>query len=282
MPLMGKKIILALVVVGASGCSWMAPEVVGLRPRIDSIDLQGVNLAFDIDVKNPYFTAIKAPRFRYALAIEGSEFISDQSKKGINLPGREVGTATLPVRVGYLDLWNSFRNLAGANKADFGLSGALQFDVAGREFELPFSHEGTMPIFQAPKLSVVEFKKPEVTMGGAAIDLAADISNPNIFGIGVDDLGYVLQMGDIQIGGLTVSSLREIAAGGTGRLNFTGKISAWDAIQGVLSGAKVGSVSLLPSGKVKTPYGDVVLPWGSKRAASRGAGGGSSGAFVIK
>lgn len=278
MQVFGKRILLALAVVLASGCSWMRPEIVGMRPRIDGIDLQGVNLVFDIDVKNHYFSAIKAPRFRYALAIEGAEFISAESDTGINLPGREVGTATLPVRVGYLDLWNAFRNLAGANKADYGLSGALLFNAAGREFELPFAHEGTMPIFQAPKLSVVDFKKPEITMGGAAIDLAADISNPNIFSIGVDDLGYVLQLGDIQVGGLTVSSLREIAAGETGRLNFSGKISAWDAISGLLGGGKIGAVSLLPSGKVKTPYGDVALPWGAPRATGRGSGG----AFVIK
>jgi len=66
------------------GAAFRKPEVRGVHPRITGIDFTGVTLAFDVDVYNPNFFAIRSPRLRYAFNVEGSsvrsgDYIPNQS-----------------------------------------------------------------------------------------------------------------------------------------------------------------------------------------------------------
>src|SRR5690606_4634318 len=146
--------------------------------------LEGVNMAFDLDVKNPYPVAIKSPKFKYSLAVEGNPLATEQIAEGLNLPARKTGVATLPVRVGYQDLFNIMGGLRGANKANYKIDGSFLVDALGKDFELPFGHEGIMPILQPPKFSAVNMKQPEVSLSGAKIAVDANVLNPNIFAVG--------------------------------------------------------------------------------------------------
>jgi LEA14-like dessication related protein len=247
----------------AMGCQYlpagMKPEIVGLTPRITGIDLAGVNMAFDMDVKNPYPVAIRAPKFKYNLAVEGLALASEQIVEGVDLPARKVGVASLPVRVGYQDLFRVMSNLRDANQAGYELEGAFLLAAAGQDFELPFAHNGTMPILQPPKFSAMNFKTPQVTATGAKVALDANVLNPNIFTVGFRNLGYSLQIGDIPVGNLVVSTLEQLQAGGSGQMSFGGQVSALDAVRGLASGGNLGAISIVPRGEIETPYGPVKL-----------------------
>lgn len=249
--------------IASTGCAYLPsnlqPEIVGVNPRITGIDLQGVNMAFDLDVKNPYPVAIKSPKFKYSLAVEGTPLASEQTAEGVDLPARKTGTASLPVRVGYQDLFNIVGGMRGANKANYAIDGAFLIDAVGKNFELPFGHEGILPILQPPKFSAVNMKQPEVSLSGAKIAMDANVSNPNIFAVGFQNLGYALQIGDIPVGDLAVSTLDKLAAESSGQMSFGGQVSAWDAARGVLGGGKLGEIKIVPRGEIQTPYGPVKL-----------------------
>jgi LEA14-like dessication related protein len=246
-----------------TGCEYLPaglqPEILGVTPRITGIDLGGVNLAFDMDVRNPYPMPIRAPRFKYNLAVEGMPLASEQVVEGLDLPAGRVGVASLPVRVGYQDLFRVMNNLRNANQAGYELDGAFLLAAAGRDFELPFAHGGTLPILQPPKFSAINFKTPQVTASGARIALDANVMNPNVFAVGFRNLGYSLQIGDIPVGDLVISTLDQLQAGESGQMSFGGQVTTWDAIKGVSSSARLGAVRLLPRGSIDTPYGPVQL-----------------------
>jgi LEA14-like dessication related protein len=258
------RTLVVLGVVAASwGCAYLPtdarPEILGVTPKITGIDLQGVNMAFDLNVRNPYPVAIKSPKFKYSFAVEGTPLATEQIAEGFNLPARKTGIATLPVRVGYQDLFNIMGGLRGANKANYKIDGAFLIDALGEAFELPFGHEGIMPILQPPDFSAVSMKQPEVSLSGAKVAVDANVTNPNIFAIGFKNLGYTMQIGDIPVGDLAISTLEQLAAESSGRMSFGGQVSAWDAARGVLSGGKLGEIKIMPRGEIETPYGPVKL-----------------------
>jgi LEA14-like dessication related protein len=246
----------------AEGCATLdivkRPEVQAIRPRISGIDFQGVDLAFDVEVSNPYPVPIRTPAFRYGLDIEGTEFLSSKQSAKVDLPALRTGTVTLPVRLPYADLWRAFANLVDVPEARYTLHGAVLASALGQSFELPLKHSGTFPVLRPPTLSDAKVHVSDVSIRGARIVADAVIKNPNAFALGLKDVGYVLNVGDKQVGGLAASTPETVGPGETGRLTLSGTISAADVLSQLLKeGAR--PVKVLMSGSAQTPYGAVNL-----------------------
>jgi LEA14-like dessication related protein len=251
---------LAMLVLVAhlTGCAGLdivkRPAVQAVRPRVTGIDLQGVALSFDVDVSNPYPIPIRAPEFRYGLDIAGTRFLTSQEHAKVDLPASTTGTVTLPIRLTYADMWRTFTNLADAPEVDYTLHGAVVASALGRSFELPMKHKGTFPVLRAPTFSDVNIQLSDVSIQSARIVADVAMKNPNVFALGLENLGYVLTIGDEQIGGLTASTAEKVGAGEIGRLRLTGAVSASDALSKIVRSG-IGAAKLGLSGSVETPYG---------------------------
>jgi len=235
------------------------PEIQEVRPRITGVDFQGVDLAFDLNVANPWPIPIRAPKFQYALAVQDSPLLSQTVGSGVNIPASGTGTASLPVRLSFMDLFRTVQSLSGQNQATYQLTGALLPSVAGQEFNLPFTHAGNFPIVRPPSISIVDLKTSGASMGGMALDITADIGNPNIFDVGIDALSYALQLGGAQLGTVAASTGGTVGAGQSGRVHLTAQASGMSALQGLLGGAGKDRLSLVPMGAIQTPYGPIRL-----------------------
>ena len=248
-------VFLAVLMAGCASLDFVGkPEVRAVRPRVNGIDFRGVDLAFDVDVDNPYPVAIRSPEFRYGLDIEGAEFLESTESSTIDLPALTTGTVTLPVRLPYANLWSTFKNLAGAAEVPYTLRGEIVTSALGQSFALPLKHSGAFPVLRPPTLSDLKVQLSDVSIRGAKIVADAAMKNPNAFALSLKDLGYVLNVGGEQIGGLTASTAETIGAGETGHVRLTGAISAADAVAKIVKGG-IGSAKLALSGSVGTPYG---------------------------
>lgn len=253
----GVLAIVALVahVTGCAGLNVVKrPEVRAVRPRVTGIDLRGVDLAFDVDISNPYPMAIRAPEFRYGLDVEGNSFVSSRERAKIDLPALRTGTVTLPIRLTYVDLWRTFRDLEGAPEVAYTLHGAVLASALGQSLELPLKHSGTFPVLRPPTLSDVRMQLSDVSLQSARIVADVAMKNPNVFPLGLENLGYSLKIGDEQVAGLTASTTEKIGTGETGQLRLTGTVSASDALTKILRSG-IGAAKLALSGSVETPYG---------------------------
>lgn len=248
---------LLLCVVGCSS----QPQIQEVRARVTHIDLQGVDLAFEIDVSNPYPMSVRPPNYHYAVDIANSEFVKGGPLEATaDLPAGGVGTITVPARVEYMQLWQMYQNLKDASEAPYKLHGALSIVVMSQNFEVPFAHEGTFPVLRPPSLSVRDVRTPETSLSSVAVEVEAEIRNPNVFGIGVKDLGYSLRLGEVAVGNVVAATPGSIGAGQSAVLKLTGKVSGLQAAQQVMSGQKLGAASLTASGAIETPYGPFQLP----------------------
>lgn len=250
----------ALLAVSA-GCSATRPRIESVSARITDIDFTGIGLEFDVAVLNPYPIPIRTPRGKYAIDIADSEFVRSDSVPSVNLPAGKVGTVTLPARMEYRQLWQTYRNLGQAAEVPYALRGALVVPLAGRDFDVPFSHEGTFPVLRPPTLSITDVKTSGASLGGASVTVEAQMKNPNVFALGLKDLGYVLQLGDVPVGDIKAATIHQIGAGETGRLTLTGRLTAADAARKLLQGGLPGpgDATLRPVGALQTPYGPVEL-----------------------
>lgn len=255
------------LIVAVAGCSSSSvlnslarPEIKDLRPRITGIDFQGVNLAFDVDVSNPYPVAIRTPRFKYGIEVAGASLMTSDTTTSLDLPASGVGTATLPVRIRYVDLFKMYQNLTGVAEVDYKLTGAIIVAALGNEFELPLSYTGKFPVLKVPTFEAIRVQPSNITLTRASVTVDAEITNPNIFALGLDGLGYGLKLGNIQVGGISASTGNSVSAGGKGALTLTGEISAVNTVIQLLMGGRLGAATIQPQGAIATPYGRVALP----------------------
>ncbi len=260
----GKWLVVAMLLSFTSGCAhvWRVagrPKVKRVRARITAIDLQGVSVAFDIDVHNPYPFPLRSPRFRYGIDVEGTELVRAEDTAEMSVPARAVGTVTLPSRIAYRSAWKTYQALSAAKEFAYRIRGQLILSGMGRTYVLPASHTGTLPVLRAPKFSNINVRFAERSPISATVIVEADIENPNIFALGIKDLGFVLKLGDEQVGNLTASTTAEIPAGKSGRLTLKGRIVTVRALLRLALGQSLGEPKIEPTGAIETSYGPVKL-----------------------
>jgi len=129
----------------ASGCASSRPVLRDVVARVIKVDARGVEMAFDVDVENQLPFPLKSTKGRYALDVAEARLLSSDQVPAFDLPAGEVGTVTLPARIEYADLIKTAQSLATANELPYRMEGAFQFPMVGSGYELPFSHEGTIP-----------------------------------------------------------------------------------------------------------------------------------------
>lgn len=254
----------ALLTAVLFGCATLpfseTPEVRAVSPRIAGVDFQGLDMDFDVDVSNPYPVPIKTPRFRYGIDVEGSKFFDSEATSQVSLPASGVGTVTLPVRLSYTDLFRTYQGLADAAEAHYTLRGSIILPLLGRSFEVPVSHSGMFPVLRPPTFSDVNVDLAQVSLLKTKISVDAAMKNPNAFALGIENLGYMLKLGDTEIGGLTATAANTLDAGETERLLLTGELSAASGIVNMIKGGgTIGRAQIFPSGSIQTPYGPVKL-----------------------
>jgi LEA14-like dessication related protein len=248
-----------LVLTACQSVREVQPVVERVRPRITGIDLSGLAIAFDVDVRNPLPVALETPRFGYSLEVEGTTLVSTKDAAGVDLPAEQTGTATIPVRVEYGDLAEILGSLSGRNEAAYAFEGAFHVPVLGGSFDLPFAHEGTLPIVRPPSFSVVDVSTSDVSFSGATVSVEADMTNPNVFGIDLADVGYTLRLAGARVARLSVSTGGEVRAGATRRLALTGSVSAQEAVARLIEGARLEGAEIVATGRIATPWGPLRL-----------------------
>jgi LEA14-like dessication related protein len=250
------SLLLAASLALAGGCSSMQrPEIRGVRPHITGIDLQGVNLAFDVDIHNPYPIAMRTPRFLYGIDIEGSEFIKSQAPVAIDVPAGQIGTAKLPARLEYAQLWSTYRSLASAKEVRYHLHGTVPVSVLGQTHDLALAHDGVFPVLRLPTIDVDDVDFSDVSLSKAKTTVAATLRNPNAFALGAKDLGYALIVDEIPVGRVSANTLESIPAGGTGRLQLNGEITARSLLTRILQGGGFSNAKVSANGTLETPFG---------------------------
>jgi LEA14-like dessication related protein len=235
------------------------PEIRKIDARIVGVTFDEARMAFDIAVHNPYLVAIRTPRFRYDLEVAGSDFLSSTVSGSGRLPAGVTSVVTLPVRISYYDLFRSYPALREDAEIGYRLRVALGLSEMSA-VEIPFYHEGTFPTLRPPHVTAAKIQLSEVSLSEAKLIVNADIENPNVFVVGVDDLSYELEISDITIGVYGVPlGKATIAPGQKARMVLTGDITSSEGLIELLIKGVPNIPNLSASGQLWTPYGTAMI-----------------------
>lgn len=240
--------------------SLQKPSIQSITPKITGLDWKGVDMAFDVGVKNPWSVPLKTPKFDYQLAIADQPLLSEAKASGIDLPASGTGIASLPVHLNYTDIWKTAAKLKDSAEIPYSLKGNLLFSPLGKEVKLPLEKSGTVPVLHPPSFSDIAVAEPQISGGEAKVGLDMTVVNPNIFELGLQNLGYAMKIGDVEIGSIQASAPKALGAGQSQRVHLAGAITGLSAIGKLVAGGKIGAPKVNAVGSIQTPYGAIKMP----------------------
>jgi LEA14-like dessication related protein len=234
---------------------------------LKDLDLQGVTLAFDVEVQNPYSVPLPIAALDVALASKGANFLKAESSEQGTAPAK--GTKTLPVvaKVGFASLLSVLSGVKpGAvvpYEADLGVS--VDAPALGR-LRLPLRKEGELPIPTVPRVRVGGVKWGGLSATSATAVVSLEVANDNRFPIDLDALDYGLTLADMKVASAKVAPGSNFGAGASRTLELPISFrpldfgfAALNALTG--SGAKYAFTG---SFAARTPFGPLTFPVSAK------------------
>jgi LEA14-like dessication related protein len=185
--------------------------------RLSALDIDGVDLVFDVNVQNPNAFSIDLAGFDYDLKLFDQSFLKGRQSAGVRLAGETGSRIEVPLRLGYQQLLNSYQQLKRADQASYRLDLGLGFKmpVIG-SLRLPVVFEGNFPIPKIPDFSIKSLAVKRLTLNQADVLLQLEVENPNSFSLLLQELNYHLKLNGAVVGEGLISQPVDIRRGGSG------------------------------------------------------------------
>lgn len=136
----------------ATSCSTLprtvTPPAVELGSlRVADPTLTAATLVFGLRVDNPNGFGLEVDRLSYKLDLNQKELAVGRIERAARVGARARTTVEIPVRVGYVALFRSLKDMMLSRKVDYVLSGVVA--VGGSEVPFSFDGKALMPFLEA-------------------------------------------------------------------------------------------------------------------------------------
>ncbi|MDF1763440.1 MAG: LEA type 2 family protein [Oleibacter sp.] len=199
--IIGRFTALSLVLI-LSACASLQQMVDVKKPTanvsgvsLGELSQQAATLLIDLNVDNPNGFALDAAGLDLGLSIDGNNLANiNKQDSGMKIPANGSGKLQLPLTLNFKDVLAAIGGLGSQNAVDYALAGSLTVNlpVMGK-VSLPLNFADVLPIPQLPKVSFSNVSMDSIGYDGAKMTIDLDVSNPNIFGVNLNDLVYNLQ-----------------------------------------------------------------------------------------
>ena len=188
-------ILLSLTTCKTLMSSFKEPEVSLHSAELMNISLNGAQVLCKIAVLNPNSLEIPFPETAWELFINTNSFLSGTIRNENRIGKRTTTIVEVPVSFEYQGIINSIASVIGTTQADYKAALALKFylPVFGEKI-WNFSHEGKLPIPQAPKLGAATVNIDSIDLTKAELLVTVNVENPNVFEIPAPVITYNYQL----------------------------------------------------------------------------------------
>jgi LEA14-like dessication related protein len=233
-------------------------QVEGLR--LTGLDMNGVDLAFDVAVDNPNPIGISLAALDYDLKLFGSSFIQGDQPMGMKLSANGRSQVEVPVRMGFQQLLDSYRQLKGADEVGYELDLGMGFEVPVLgQVRVPASYQGKLPIPEMPSVSLSSVDVEQLTLSGAKLLLELQVDNPNRFALQLDKLDYNLKLNGYDVGGGVVNQAVKVKQDGRGVISLPLSLNFSQAGMGLYKALLGNGVKYDLSGLMKASGSNPIL-----------------------
>jgi len=171
------------------------PTVEITNAKISNLSFNDLDLLFDIQINNPNSVGINLAGFDYELLINKNSFISGNQPDKLEIAAKNQNTIQLPVKLKFVDIYNTFADLKKNNDSKYQIKCGLNFNlpVLG-ETRIPISKNGDIPLLKLPSISFNSVKLNNIDLTGASLILDVKFRNPNSFSMLIDQMNYNFQV----------------------------------------------------------------------------------------
>ena len=169
-----------------------SPEVVSKTIKVSKMDFNYIYFDADIELFNPNSIAVDLDGFDYTLDVDGKKLIQGDNN-GLKLKSKGTAKISLPFKVGLDSLVKLAPELLEKDELEYEFATLLKLNgPLGFKWEHPVTLTKTvpnpkLPSFKAPKISL-----DTVSLSGMRVKLELPVSNPNVFGINLEQLSAAL------------------------------------------------------------------------------------------
>lgn len=186
------------------------PTVSFERMDLADMSLLDGTLNFHFKVHNPNAFNATLDRLTYQLAIDEKPFADGIVDQKIRLGANADETVSLPIRVNFMDLFDSIAELTKKEAVTYALTGA--FSVMG--VNIPYRADGRVPIPKLPGISLKQVMVSDISLSGASLVFRLALENPNPFAIALDGLEYNVSLAGTSFAAGVARTATPIAANG--------------------------------------------------------------------
>jgi LEA14-like dessication related protein len=176
------------------------PQVDFVGAKIAGLSFSGVDLLFDLKIKNPNKIGVKLAGLDYDLLLDGSSFLTGNQTRSIEIPSFGEEVIQLPVNLSFFDIYKTFQNLRDQGLSNYQIKCGFSFDlpVLGA-VRIPVSKSGEFPLIKIPKISLESLKIEKINLTNAGMKLRLKLSNPNAFAMMFKGGNYQLRLNEQNI-----------------------------------------------------------------------------------
>jgi len=238
------------------------PEVTLKSVDFSNIDFNGLTLLSRVSVRNNNSIDIPLPKIEWELNIVNNPFINGIIQSNGSLKARQSTDVEFPVNLTYANLSKVITSLTDNNAMyKMKMTVYIAVPVLGYIYWGPFEYEGKIPIMRVPNISIAETPIVSLTKNnlglptGGKIEFALNVKNNSNVAVKLNELSYVLKIGNTSLPKAGIISNPNINVGATEKLSFEIVLTANDiaAIGAtILSGSNI-NYSLTGSYKLSIP-----------------------------
>ncbi|MCU7795503.1 MAG: LEA type 2 family protein [Candidatus Thiodiazotropha sp. (ex Myrtea spinifera)] len=270
---MSRKVLLLFVLIHAislSGCATLeqvGQVLEGQKPtaqvngvRLTSLDFEGMDLAFDVQVDNPNPVGISLAGLDYDLSLLGSRFLKGDQPMGMRLAANGNSSVEVPMRLGFQQLLSTYQQLKGADSAGYQLDLGMGFDVPvlGR-VRVPVSYQGEFPVPKMPDVKVRSLDVQQLSMSGAKLTMQLEVDNPNAFSLLLNQLNYDVKLNGYNVGSGLMGRAVNLQQGSPGVINLPLSLDFAQAGMGLYKALLGSGISYDLSGSMEASSSNAIL-----------------------
>ncbi len=182
------------------GCAVFQNIIQQPTVEFDSVAMRDMTLfdgtaVFRFKVGNPNPVNLNLDGLTYLIRIDGRDFLNGDLKQGLTLPANGVLAVEVPIRINYMDFFNSIADFLKKDSLKYDLSGTFAFGI----FNIPYSHQGDFTVPKLPKVSLKSAAVRKMSLAGADLILQLEMANDNPFAVALKNLDYGIKIGGVSI-----------------------------------------------------------------------------------
>jgi len=202
------------------------PDVTLKSVDFSSIDFNGLTLISKVSVKNDNSIDIPLPKIDWDLLVANNPFLNGIIQSNGSLKSRGATEVQFPITFTYANLIKAITSLSD-NNAKYKMKMTVRIPVSGLgNLSWAFEHEGKVPILRIPNISIAAAPAVSLTKNnlgiptGGKIELALNVKNNSNIALKLNELSYVLKIGNTSLPKAGITSSSNINSGATEKITF--------------------------------------------------------------